>query len=259
MKKTFSFSHLIMLGTFALAGGLFLAACTPTPTSTDNLLAGGSNKVLSAQDLGKNTDTLNPITGTTSDNTASTPSSTIAPTAQPINNTGELPTAPQKEPMKTLADFPKVSAKEATITTNKGDITFSLEMDKAPLTVTNFVTLAKDGFYNGIKFHRIIAGFMAQVGDPLTKDDSKKDLWGTGGPGYTISDEFNPDLKFDGAGVVAMANVGQPNTGGSQIFITYDDTPWLNGKHAIFGKVTSGMDVVNKLEIGDHIVKVTYK
>jgi cyclophilin family peptidyl-prolyl cis-trans isomerase len=248
MKKTYYFSRLIMLGTVALIGGLFLAACAPTPTSTDNLLAGGSNKVLSAQDLAS----------ITSGNTISTPSGTIAPTAQPVN-TGELPTAPQKEPMKTLADFPKVSAKEATITTNKGDITFSLEIDKAPLTVTNFVTLAKDGFYNGIKFHRIIAGFMAQVGDPLTKDDSKKDLWGTGGPGYTIADEFNPDLKFDGAGVVAMANVGQPNTGGSQIFITYDATPWLNGKHAIFGKVTAGMDVLNKLEIGDQIVKVTYK
>jgi cyclophilin family peptidyl-prolyl cis-trans isomerase len=116
----------------------------------------------------------------------------------------------------------------------------------------------KSGYYNGIKFHRIIPDFMAQVGDPLTKDDSQKALWGTGGPGYTIADEFEPTLKHDSEGIVSMANAG-PNTGGSQFFITYEATPWLDGHHAVFGKVTKGMDVLRKLEIGDQIVKVTYK
>jgi len=161
--------------------------------------------------------------------------------------------------MKTLADFQPITATEATMTTSKGVVVFQLYPDKAPITVTNFLTLAKSGFYNGIKFHRIIADFMAQVGDPLTKDDSQQAAWGTGGPGYTIQDEFAPDLKFDGEGVVAMANTGQPNTGGSQFFITFGDTSWLNGKHAIFGKVTQGMDVVRSLVIGDTIVSITYK
>ncbi len=177
-----------------------------------------------------------------------------------VNEPLATPMDQQKGPtMKTLKDFDKVSAKEATISTSKGDITFTLFMDKAPLTVTNFITLAKSGFYDGIKFHRIIADFMAQVGDPLTKDDSQKSMWGTGGPGYTIEDEFSPDLKHDSEGIVSMANTGQPNTGGSQFFITYEATPWLDGKHAVFGKVTSGMDVLRKLEIGDQILKITYK
>lgn len=173
----------------------------------------------------------------------------------------ETPTAPpQKGPsMKTVADFEKIPATQATLTTSKGDITFTLYADKAPLTVANFLNLAKQGFYNGIKFHRIIPDFMAQVGDPLTKDDTQKAAWGTGGPGYTIADEFDPSLKHDSEGVVSMANVGQPNTGGSQFFITFAATPWLDGKHAVFGKVTAGMDVLRKLEIGDQIMKVTYK
>jgi len=124
--------------------------------------------------------------------------------------------------------------------------------------VTNFLTLAKSNFYDGIKFHRIIADFMAQVGDPKTKDDSQKAAWGTGGPGYTILDEFDPSLNFAAEGVVAMANTGQPSTGGSQFFITYGDTSWLNGKHTIFGKVTKGMEVVKKLEIGDQILSISF-
>ncbi len=168
-------------------------------------------------------------------------------------------TTPKGSMIKTLKDFEKIDAKEATISTTKGDITFTLYADKVPLTVTNFLTLAKQGFYDGIKFHRIIPDFMAQVGDPLTKDDSQKSMWGTGGPGYTIADEFDPSLKHDTEGTVSMANTGQPATGGSQIFITYEATPWLDGKHAVFGKVTSGMDVLRKLEVGDQIIKVTYK
>ncbi len=164
----------------------------------------------------------------------------------------------EENTVKTLQDFQPISAKQATIKTNKGDIVIELYPDKAPLTVTNFLTLAKSNFYNGIKFHRIIADFMAQVGDPKTKDDSQKDAWGTGGPGYTILDEFDPSLKFEGEGIVAMANTGQANTGGSQFFITFGDTTWLNGKHAIFGKVTQGMDVVRSLVIGDQIVSISF-
>ncbi len=160
---------------------------------------------------------------------------------------------------KTLADFEVIKATQATLHTTKGDITFTLYRDKAPLTTANFLNLAKAGSYDKVRFHRIIADFMAQVGDPLSKDESQKSAWGTGGPGYTIADEFGAGLKHDSEGVVSMANAG-PNTGGSQFFITYAATAWLDGKHAVFGKVDKqGMDVVRKLVIGDQITSVSYK
>ncbi len=163
-----------------------------------------------------------------------------------------------KESMKVLTDFEVIQATEATIKTSKGDITFELYRDQAPLTTANFLSLAKSGFYNGIVFHRVIPNFMAQVGDPLTKDAKQQNAWGTGGPGYRIKDEFGPGLKHNSEGIVSMANSG-PDTGGSQFFITYAETPWLDGKHAIFGKVTAGMDVLEKIEVGDTIVSVSYK
>ncbi len=195
---------------------------------------------------------------------------TATPEASPTNVLGST-TASESTPssqnmlepkgpmIKTLKDFAPISAKEATIVTNKGEITFTLFQDKVPLTVTNFLTLAKSGFYNGVRFHRIIADFMAQVGDPLTKDPTQQPMWGTGGPGYTIMDEFDPSLKHDSEGIVSMANTGQPNTGGSQFFITFKETPWLDGHHAVFGKVTKGMDVLRKLEIGDQIESISFK
>ena len=125
-----------------------------------------------------------------------------------------------------------------TIETNKGTIVAELYKDKAPKTVENFVTLAKKGFYNGIIFHRVIPNFMIQTGDPTGT--------GRGGPGYKFSDEFGPGLKHDGPGVFSMANSG-PNTNGSQFFITLKATPWLDGKHAVFGKVVKGLDVVNAI------------
>ena len=126
-----------------------------------------------------------------------------------------------------------------TFVTNRG--TFSAEMfeDTAPKTAGNFVKLVCDGYYDGIIFHRVIDGFMIQGGDPTGT--------GTGGPGYTISDEFAPGLGHTEEGIFSMANSG-PNTGGSQFFITLAATPWLDGKHTIFGKVISGLDVV--MEIG---------
>jgi peptidyl-prolyl cis-trans isomerase B (cyclophilin B) len=126
----------------------------------------------------------------------------------------------------------------ATLKTSKGDIVIELYADKAPITVNNFVFLARDGFYNGTMFHRVIADFMVQGGDPTGT--------GRGGPGYRFKDEFHPSLKHTGPGILSMANAG-PATNGSQFFITHVATPWLDGKHSVFGKVVSGMDVVNAI------------
>lgn len=130
--------------------------------------------------------------------------------------------------------------------TTKGDITIGLFGKEAPKTVDNFIKLAKDGTYAGTRFHRVIKDFMIQGGDPLSKDDSKADFWGTGGPGYKFEDEINSHKLV--RGVLAMANSG-PNTNGSQFFIvTLAETPWLDGKHTAFGKVLSGMEVVDAIE-----------
>jgi len=185
------------------------------------------------------------------------------PADQATNTTNQAPPLEnQKETMppngkieKTLSDFGEINGKIVTLTTTKGPIVIELYREQAPLTTANFLSLVNSGFYNGIVFHRVIADFMAQVGDPLTKDPGKESMWGTGGPGYTIADEFGPGLTHSGPGIVSMANSG-PNTGGSQFFITYAATDWLDGKHAIFGHVTQGMDVVNQIVVGDSIVSV---
>jgi cyclophilin family peptidyl-prolyl cis-trans isomerase len=178
--------------------------------------------------------------------------------SQPAQTPPQQSSAPaEKGPMKTLQDFTPITAKAATIKTSKGDIVVELYPDKAPLTVTNFLTLAKDGYYDGIKFHRVIPGFVAQGGDPYTKDAAKADLVGSGGPGYSIADEFDPSLRHNVEGILSMANSG-PNTGGSQFFITYAATPHLDDKHAVFGKVTSGMDVAKSLQVSDTIISITY-
>lgn len=134
---------------------------------------------------------------------------------------------------------------EVVLHTNKGDITLELFTSQAPITTGNFLKLAKAGFYDGVKFHRVIDGFMIQSGDPLTKDDTQAARWGTGGPGYTIQDEFAPGLS-NVRGTISMANAG-PNTGGSQFFINTVDNLFLDGKHSVFGHVTSGMEVVDAI------------
>jgi cyclophilin family peptidyl-prolyl cis-trans isomerase len=126
--------------------------------------------------------------------------------------------------------------------TEKGDIVVELFADRAPRTVENFVNLARAGFYDGTTFHRVIGGFMAQGGDPTGT--------GTGGPGYQFGDEFHPDLRHDAGGILSMANAG-PGTNGSQFFITYGPTPHLDNKHSVFGRVTSGMDVLQSLRERD--------
>jgi len=130
----------------------------------------------------------------------------------------------------------------ATLHTNKGVITIELYPQNAPNTVDNFIKLAQSGFYDGTKFHRVIRGFMNQGGDPLTKDDSQKPRWGTGGPGYKFNDEISANNQ-NVAGSIAMANSG-PNTQGSQFFINAVDNRNLDQGYTVFGKVTSGMDVV---------------
>ncbi|MXX27280.1 MAG: peptidylprolyl isomerase [Caldilineaceae bacterium SB0668_bin_21] len=135
----------------------------------------------------------------------------------------------------------------ATIQTTRGDIVIDLYADKAPNTVNNFVALARDGYYDGVSFHRVIADFMIQGGDPTGS--------GRGGPGYQFNDEFHPELVHDGPGVLSMANAG-PNTNGSQFFITHVATNWLDNKHSVFGKVRSGQDVVDAIQQGDVMEKV---
>ena len=137
--------------------------------------------------------------------------------------------------------------KVATIVTNRGTIRIQLHADKTPKTVANFEKLAGEGFYDGLKFHRVIADFMVQTGCPKGN--------GTGGPGYQFADEFHRDLKHDKPGVLSMANAG-PNSNGSQFFITHVATPWLDNKHSVFGQVIEGQDVVDKIKQGDVMEKV---
>jgi len=142
-------------------------------------------------------------------------------------------------PKPTPATFDTAHSYYARMVTNKGTILIKFMPDIAPMHVTSFIYLTKLGFYDGLKFHRVISGFMAQGGCPLGT--------GTGGPGYQFGSEFSPGVKHDQAGRLSMANAGQ-GTDGSQFFLTFVPTPWLDGKHTIFGQVVEGMDVLKKLE-----------
>lgn len=130
----------------------------------------------------------------------------------------------------------------ATFKTDKGDIKVELFAAKVPTTVNNFVFLAKEGYYDDTIFHRVIKDFMVQGGDPTAT--------GRGGPGYSFRDEFDPTLKHDKPGILSMANAG-PNTNGSQFFLTHVPTPWLDGKHAVFGEIVEGLDVLMAIPARD--------
>lgn len=145
---------------------------------------------------------------------------------------------PSPNTEKEKATTPATKNRIARFETTKGTFRIELMEDKAPITTKNFIDLATKGFYDGVIFHRVIDGFMIQGGDPTGT--------GRGGPGYKIPDEFHSDLKHDAAGILSMANAG-PNTGGSQFFITLGPTPHLNNRHAVFGKVIEGLDVVKAI------------
>jgi cyclophilin family peptidyl-prolyl cis-trans isomerase len=187
--------------------------------------------------------------GTDSEPTAepvSKPPPTVAavptpkPTATPVPEPEE-PTVKQYSSPPAMTIDPNKSY-TATIELEKGgEIVIELFAKEAPVTVNNFIFLARDGYYDQVTFHRVIADFMAQSGDPTGT--------GSGGPGYTIKDEFSPLRRHNSPGVLSMANVGRPNTGGGQWFITLVPTPHLDDAHTVFGKVVDGMDVVNGIKI----------
>ena len=146
-----------------------------------------------------------------------------------------MPPQPNQWSKPPLLEIDPKKQYTAVLDTDKGEIRLRLFADKTPKTVNNFVFLSRQGFYNGTIFHRVIKDFMAQGGDPTGT--------GRGGPGYSFADEFQPSLRHDKPGVLSMANAG-PNTNGSQFFITHVPTPWLDGKHSVFGQVVDGMDVL---------------
>jgi len=173
----------------------------------------------------------------------------VATTSDATNSPDETINNKEKRDEKTM---------NAILHTSMGDITIKLNTEATPKTVENFTKLARSGFYDGTKFHRVMKGFMNQGGDPLSKDDSQMARWGMGGPGYQFADEITPS-NSNAIGSLAMANAG-PNTNGSQFFINAADNSFLNSKHTVFGQVTDGMDVVMainnvKTAIGDRPIE----
>lgn len=171
------------------------------------------------------------------------------------NSSTNEPAAPESGPMGTSTATPtpaapayqQISDIDIILVTNKGNIEATLTARKTPMTVANFLNLAQRGYYDGLSFHRVIPDFMIQGGDP--------EGTGRGGPGYQFPDEIHPRLSHSGAGIFSMANAG-PGTNGSQFFITHKATPWLNGRHTVFGRVTRGQDVVDAIQQGDTIQKI---
>jgi peptidyl-prolyl cis-trans isomerase B (cyclophilin B) len=170
---------------------------------------------------------------------------TQAPEPDASASIGAQPTAGEPmadTPMPPTGALDTTKTYTARITTERGDIVVELYADRAPLTVENFVNLARSGFYDGTTFHRVIPGFMAQGGDPTGT--------GSGGPGYQFGDEFHPTLRHSGPGILSMANAG-PGTNGSQFFITFGPTPHLDDRHTVFGRVIEGMEVVRSIRERD--------
>lgn len=164
----------------------------------------------------------------------STSTATASAPAKPAAQSGPVVTATYQHP-------------QVRIVTTEGTLVAELFEDKCPNTVANFVGLAQSGFYKDLRFHRIIPGFMAQGGCPNTRRGQEQGHAGTGGPGYAFDNECTPQLLHVGRGILSMANSG-PDTNGSQFFLCFNDTPWLNGKHTVFGRVIEGLDVLDRLE-----------
>jgi peptidyl-prolyl cis-trans isomerase B (cyclophilin B) len=181
---------------------------------------------------------------------SSTPSSTPS---------GGRQLGPDGQPVKTLADFPDGqdgADVEAVLKTDKGEIVLRFFPDKAPVTVASFIHLARSGFYNGVRFHRVEPGFVIQGGDPKSKDPNATDA-GTGGPGYYLPAEFNDLPHKDGT--LSMARAQDPNSGGSQFFICLGPQSFLDGQYTVFGETVSGMEVVNSITAGDVINEVVIR
>jgi peptidylprolyl isomerase len=181
-------------------------------------------------------------------------SDAVAPELELVNtpNIPELtaPLTPEEQEVTNPANI-NVMNPVVVFTTNKGVVEIELFKDIMPTTAGNFEKLVKEGYYDGIKFHRVIDGFMIQGGDPLTKNDADSAQWGTGGPGYSIADEFSADPRESNVrGTLSMANSG-PNTGGSQFFLNTVDNLFLDGKHPVFGRVVAGMDIVDTISVVD--------
>ncbi len=223
MKKTPSNRTLqrLLFGLLILLLALGLAAC------------GGSDKETPSEEA------PTPVEEASQETSSATPEAPAADSPSQTSETASRDGMYDAPPEMTL-DPDKYYY--ATIKTEKGDIVVQLFADRAPLAVNNFVFLAREGFYDGTTFHRVLEGFMAQAGDPTGT--------GAGGPGYSFPDEFVEGLTFDRPGLLAMANAG-PNTNGSQFFITFAPTEWLNYRHTIFGQVIEGMDVLQSLTLRD--------
>lgn len=178
-------------------------------------------------------------------------------TSQSTTTTQEATTMASSSPLKKLSDFPNDqdgANVQAVIKTDKGDITLQFYPDVAPIHVASFLNLARSGFYDGTTFHRVVPGFVAQGGDPKSKDPNATDV-GTGGPGYNLPAEFS-DRKHE-TGTLAMARSQDPNSAGSQFYICLAPQPSLDGQYTVFGNVVSGMDVVNAITQGDVIRSIT--
>ncbi len=233
MKKIF-----LILAILGLTISLSACSKSDDKSSKNSYIPETENTEESASQNENNKSAETPsVAAPASETATSVPGTVTVPT--PVENKTTMPVSPDQQE-NLLKEY-----SQAIIKTNQGDIKVKFYGADSPVTVNNFLNLAKSGFYNGVKFHRIIKDFMIQGGDPLSKE-SDSSAWGTGGPGYQFKDEINTHKLVLGS--FAMANAG-PGTNGSQFFIvTAPETPWLDGHHTNFGEVVSGMDIVKKIE-----------
>ena len=233
---------------------LSLAACQKKAATTDTMTTDTTTAAAPAASTPASTDTAAATAAATTDKAVSATTTAAANTQTspaPIPSGYTLVSDLTSTPKRTFTKAPSYQLKDgqdyyAVIDTDKGQIVADLLEKQTPSTVNNFVFLARNHFYDGQRFHRVIDGFMAQTGDPKSVDASQKATWGTGGPGYQFPDEVRTALTFDAPGMLAMANSG-PNTNGSQFFITFAPATFLNGGYSLFGKVISGQDILTRL------------